>query len=41
MTAFANTGAKAVIAEVLPAYARLDGWQQIGESNYYVYLFPE
>jgi hypothetical protein len=35
--AFARTGARAIIAEHVPAYAHLDGWRQVGNSNYYIY----
>ncbi len=41
LEAFAGTGACAVVAEYVPAYARLPGWQQVGTSNYYIYLLGE
>ncbi len=39
--AFTRTGAKAIVAEHVPAYASLDGWHQIGDTNYHVYLLTE
>lgn len=39
--AFANTGAKAIVAERVPGYAHLPGWHQVGNSNYYIYLLGE
>lgn len=39
LLAFAGTGAKAVVAEKVPEYARVNGWHQVGNSNYYIYLF--
>lgn len=41
LQAFAGSGAKAVVAEKVPEYARLNGWYQVGNSNYYIYLFTE
>jgi hypothetical protein len=41
LQAFARTGAKAVVAEYVPGYARRDGWQQVGNSNFYIYIFAE
>ena len=38
---FASTGARAVVAEYVPSYARLDGWQQVGASNFFIYMFTE
>jgi hypothetical protein len=38
LKAFADAGAKAVVAEYVPGYASLDGWQQIGNSNFYIYV---
>ena len=35
--AFAGTGARAIVAEHVPEYARMEGWHQVGNSNYYVY----
>jgi hypothetical protein len=35
---FADTGAKAIVAEHVPAYATLEGWYQVGHSNFYIYL---
>jgi hypothetical protein len=40
LEAFANAGAKAVIAEYVPSLATLTGWHQVGDSNYYIYLSP-
>jgi hypothetical protein len=36
--AFRSTGAKAIVAEDVPAYARLNGWRQIKDTNHFVYL---
>jgi 4-amino-4-deoxy-L-arabinose transferase-like glycosyltransferase len=41
LQAFAGTGAKAVIAEYVPQYAQLPGWQRVGISNYYIYVLTE
>lgn len=38
LSAFASTGAQAVVAENVPAYANLPGWHRVGESSYYIYL---
>lgn len=38
LTAFASTGAQAVVAENVPAYAKLPGWHRVGDSSYYIYL---
>jgi len=34
--AFASSGAKAIVAETVPTYASLPGWEQVGSSNYYI-----
>jgi len=39
--AFAHTGAKAIVAEHVPAYASLAGWHRIGDTDYYIYLVTE
>lgn len=39
--AFASTGACAIIAEHVPGYASLDGWRQVGKTNYYYYLLDQ
>jgi hypothetical protein len=36
--AFASTGAKAIVAEYVPADTPVTGWHQVGSSNYYIYL---
>lgn len=41
LQSFASTGAKAVVAENVPGSARLDGWQRVGNSSYYIYIFAE
>jgi len=41
LQAFASVGAKVVVAEYVPGYARLNGWHQVGDSNYYIYQFEE
>ncbi|HSV85473.1 MAG TPA: hypothetical protein VLH85_02790, partial [Levilinea sp.] len=39
LNAFAQSGAKAIVAEYVPAHARLDGWQQVEDSNFFIYVF--
>ena len=41
MQSFANTGIDAVVAEYVPDYAQLKDWHQVGNSNYYIYVFAE
>lgn len=41
LQAFAQSGARAVVAEYVPAYANTTGWQQVGNSNYHIYLFDD
>lgn len=41
LQAFASTGAVAVVAEYVPPYARMDGWYQVLDSNYFIYRFEE
>ena len=36
--AFAGSGAKAVVAEAVPAFADLGSWQQVGDTNYFIYI---
>jgi hypothetical protein len=38
LRAFASTGARAIVAERVPAYVRPTGWHQVGKSNYYIYV---
>ncbi len=38
LAAFAGTSARAIVAENVPAEATLNGWRQVGDSNYYIYL---
>jgi hypothetical protein len=40
MAAFASAGAKAVVVWEPPSWAPKDGWQPVGDTGYYVYLFP-
>jgi hypothetical protein len=35
---FRNTGAKAIVAEDVPGYAKLKDWHQVNDTNYYIYL---
>jgi hypothetical protein len=35
IAAFESSGARAIVAETVPAYASLTGWEQVGSSNYY------
>ena len=39
LQAFAGSGAKAVIAEYVPADARLNDWHPVGDSNYFIYFY--
>lgn len=41
LQSFASTGVRAVVAEYVPAYARLNDWDQVGNSNYFIYRFRE
>ncbi len=41
LLSFAGAGVKAVVAENVPPYAHLTDWQQVGNSNYYIYIFSE
>jgi hypothetical protein len=41
LQAFANTGVDAVVAEYVPGYAGLRDWHQVGNSNYFIYVFTE
>jgi hypothetical protein len=38
---FAEAGVDAVVAEYVPENVELDGWHQIGNSNYFIYVFAE
>jgi hypothetical protein len=39
LQAIKTTGAKAIVAEHVPQYASLFDWHQVGDSNYYIFLF--
>jgi hypothetical protein len=39
--AFHSTGAQAVIAEKVPDFISPVGWQQVGQSSYYIYLLDQ
>jgi hypothetical protein len=41
LQAFANTGARAVVAERVPAYAHPTSWHRVRNSNYYIYLLAQ
>jgi hypothetical protein len=41
LQAFADAGVAAVVAEYVPEDVRMDGWHQIGNSNFYIYVFSE
>jgi hypothetical protein len=41
LQAFADAGVDAVVAEYVPADVMLDGWHQVINSNYYIYVFAE
>jgi len=38
---FADSGVVAVVAEYVPTYAQMTGWQQVGESDFYIYRLNE
>ena len=38
---FASTGARAIVAEYVPAYADVSDWHQVGNSNFYIYLLDQ
>jgi hypothetical protein len=41
LQAFAGAGVDAVVAEFVPEDVTLVGWHQVGNSNYYIYIFEE
>lgn len=41
LQAFADAGVDAVVAEYVPDEVVMDGWRQVGNSNYYIYVFSE
>lgn len=41
LQAFSDAGVKAVVAEDVPAYADLSNWHQVGNTNYFIYVFME
>jgi hypothetical protein len=41
LQSFADSGIRAVIAEYVPSHADMSGWQRIGETSFYIYIFPE
>jgi hypothetical protein len=41
LQAFAKSGVDAVVAEYVPGYAAMHDWHQVGNSNYYIYVFGE
>jgi hypothetical protein len=38
---FASTGARAIVAEYVPAYADVSGWHQVDNSNFYLYVLND
>jgi hypothetical protein len=40
LSTFGKTGAKLVVADRVPSYASVLGWERIGNPGYYVYLLP-
>lgn len=38
---FYSTGSKVVVAENVPAFVEMNGWFQVGNSNYYIFFFEE
>jgi hypothetical protein len=41
LQAFADSGVSAVVAEYVPGDVVLEGWHQVGNSDYYIYAFTE
>jgi len=41
LQSFANSGVVAVVADYVPSYAGLSDWHQVGNSNYYIYVFRD
>jgi hypothetical protein len=41
ITTLARTGATAIVADQVPAWASYEGWKQIGNTSYYVYFLPK
>lgn len=41
LQSFAEAGVDAVVAEYVPDDVTLDGWHQVGNSNYYIYMLAE
>lgn len=41
LQAFASTGAKAIVAERVPAYVHPTHWHRVRNSNYYIYLLAQ
>jgi hypothetical protein len=41
LEAFASTDVRAVVAEYVPAYAQLNDWYRVENSNYFIYFFEE
>ncbi|MHC4103403.1 MAG: hypothetical protein ACYSR9_00580 [Planctomycetota bacterium] len=39
--AFESTGARAIVAEHVPGYARLEAWNRVGTSNYYIKILQD
>jgi hypothetical protein len=41
LSAFEQTGVEAVVAKKIPANALDSGWERIGTTKYYAYVFKE
>lgn len=41
LQAFSETGARAIVGENVPGFARLPGWHQVGNSNHFIFVFSE
>jgi hypothetical protein len=41
LRAFASAGVRAVVAEYVPQHANVSKWHQVGDSSFYIYVFPE
>lgn len=40
LSAFEKTGAKAIVAETVSPSVSTDRWLRIGNTDYYLYVFP-
>jgi hypothetical protein len=41
LQAFTDAGVTAVVAEYVPPYAEMEGWHQVQDTNYFIYIFEQ